>query len=80
LRRPLEPGLHATVAMVDQPRRRLPASEGHEQCIAGKLGPEMVGHRWPAELTLGLPGLAKPATAIATACKAYFIGLCSSSR
>src|SRR5215208_2937196 len=44
LRRPLEPGLHATIRVVDQPTWWLPASDGHEQCIAGKLGPEMVGH------------------------------------
>jgi len=29
---------------MDQPTWRLPASDGHEQCIAGKFGPEMVGH------------------------------------
>ena len=56
LRRPLEPGLHPTVRVVDQSTWRLPASDGHEQCIAGKFGPEMVGHRWPAELTWGCLG------------------------
>src|SRR5918993_2749224 len=44
LRPPVEPGLHATIRVVDQPTWWLPTLDGHEQCIAGKLGPEMVGH------------------------------------
>src|SRR3712207_4790239 len=53
LQRPLEPRLHATIRVVDQPTWWLPTSDGHEQCIAGKLGPEMVGHAPAHDLTGG---------------------------
>src|SRR3954467_13035157 len=36
--------LHAAVRVVDQPRRRLPAPDRHEQGVAGELAAEVVGH------------------------------------
>src|SRR4051795_8763479 len=44
LRRPLEPALNAAVRVVDQPRRRLPAPDRHQQRVAGELLAEVVGH------------------------------------
>src|SRR3954451_21710919 len=35
LRRPLESALHPALGMLDQPARRLPATDGHEQRVAG---------------------------------------------
>src|SRR4051794_26779569 len=53
LRRPLESALHTPVAMVDQPRRRLPPLQAHPQGVARQLGPEVVGHRPADDLARG---------------------------
>src|SRR5689334_12899077 len=53
LRRPLESALHAAVRVVDQPARRLPAADGHQQRVAGELGPEVVGHGPADDLACG---------------------------
>src|SRR3712207_8738363 len=36
------------IGVVEQPARRLAAPDGHEQGVAGEVGPEAVGHR-PAD-------------------------------
>src|SRR4051794_18792154 len=53
LRRPLESALDAAVRVVDQPRRRLPAPDRHQQRVAGELLAEVVGHAPADDLARG---------------------------
>src|SRR5712691_3177348 len=45
LRRPLEPGLAATIRVEDQPGNRPAPAERHLQGLADQVGPHLVGHR-----------------------------------